>query len=397
MEKIKDLLNSYSQIRIKHNDYLKETGSGFNIFSVLGLSTNEVRTHSALIAELLNSKGSHSQGNQFLVLLLETLKIDDFDIGKYIVKCPFWIGPLNQEKTEGGQIDLLLEDENNSRIIIENKIFAQDQVNQLLRYANFDKSAKIIYLTLNGTEPSNLDKKSKIEYLSISYKKEINIWLNKCLKETENIPYIKFIIEHYINLIKQLTEKKENPMKKEVYNLLSENPSLINVANQLSKDLNDIKNEIQIECSNILQKKWGEIFLAESEVINCTLFIYKEYEICARISDELGRFHLDIFPAKKMFSHANDKEIEFIKKIAYQVSNSVQDKNYLLWMYFKKDLDNLKPEEYIKLYENNSREKWANDIMKECKDTIRSFIENLNKIPINPAEIEFKLNFDALV
>ena len=57
-------------------------GEFFNIFNVIGLSSEEVRLHSAFIAELLNPQGSHGVGNLFLkeFLKLLDLPIDYIDI-----------------------------------------------------------------------------------------------------------------------------------------------------------------------------------------------------------------------------------------------------------------------------------------------------------------------------
>ena len=59
--KIENLLIQIGAINKSYEKIAKLTGENFNIFEVLGLTTNEVRTHSAFIAELLNPKGSHDQ------------------------------------------------------------------------------------------------------------------------------------------------------------------------------------------------------------------------------------------------------------------------------------------------------------------------------------------------
>jgi len=45
------------------------------------------------------------------------------------------------EKTKGGRIDIYIES-NNKYIFIENKIYAEDQENQLLRYRNYNLCSK---------------------------------------------------------------------------------------------------------------------------------------------------------------------------------------------------------------------------------------------------------------
>lgn len=68
------LLRQVSAISTKFNEIAKITGERFNIFRVLGVSTKEVKTHSAFIAELLNNKGSHGCGDKFLVCFIEQQK-----------------------------------------------------------------------------------------------------------------------------------------------------------------------------------------------------------------------------------------------------------------------------------------------------------------------------------
>jgi cell division protein FtsA len=60
-----------------------------------------------------------------------------------------YTGIINEDYTSGGRLDIVITDNSNNRVIIENKIFAGDQKNQLLRYYNFDKRSIILYLTLD--------------------------------------------------------------------------------------------------------------------------------------------------------------------------------------------------------------------------------------------------------
>lgn len=41
-------------------------GESFNVFSILKMESNETATHSAILAELLNPRGSHGCGSAFL-------------------------------------------------------------------------------------------------------------------------------------------------------------------------------------------------------------------------------------------------------------------------------------------------------------------------------------------
>ena len=59
---------------IEHQESTKRlTEQDFNVFEILKLSTSEVRTHSAFIAELLNPRGSHGQQDKFFKLFIDEI------------------------------------------------------------------------------------------------------------------------------------------------------------------------------------------------------------------------------------------------------------------------------------------------------------------------------------
>ena len=53
-------------------------GESFNIFKACGVDHYEV-THSSIIAEFLNPKGSHGQGTLFVEAFIEKFNLQDFD------------------------------------------------------------------------------------------------------------------------------------------------------------------------------------------------------------------------------------------------------------------------------------------------------------------------------
>lgn len=195
-------------VRIK-----KEADGGyFNVFNTLGLKTEEVRLHSAFLAELLNPNGSHGLSDTFLKLFLEEVKLPDNYINGNKVSSEKmterYIGRVT--KNEGGKIDIIVEDGNHS-LIIENKIFAEDQKNQLVRYSNYGKKSftngfKLFYLTLDGHEASEVSVGStQLDYTIISYDKEIINWLDKCIEVSNQKPLVNSVIRQYLELIKQIT------------------------------------------------------------------------------------------------------------------------------------------------------------------------------------------------
>ncbi|MBU2525609.1 MAG: PD-(D/E)XK nuclease family protein [Bacteroidetes bacterium] len=218
---IETLLSQVATISDSYEKVAQATGDNFNIFTVLRIEHYEEQTHSRFIAELLNPKGSHGFGsvflNEFLNELGEKNHIKTESANVYVEKS---IGPRDDLKRTGGKIDILIEDDESKRIIIENKIYATEQENQLERYHNFDKSAKLLYLTLYGElSESEFDEKN---YIPISYSEFIINWLERCQKIAVENPVVRETIKQYKNLVKKLTNQNiNNEMNKEILKLIT--------------------------------------------------------------------------------------------------------------------------------------------------------------------------------
>lgn len=208
---VEKLLNEIGKLVVAQNERTKERyfhGELFNVFNILGLESKEVRLHSALLAELLNPNGMCGVGNAFQKAFLAILGFPENYIVDGRVSVELSIGTTTD--TEGGRIDIIMEDGNHA-IIIENKIYAQDQPAQLLRYTNFAREHyphgyRLLYLTLDGKE-ANDDSSQGCPYQCISYKNEISKWLEECARISFNRPLVRETIRQYINLIKQLTNQ----------------------------------------------------------------------------------------------------------------------------------------------------------------------------------------------
>ncbi|WP_343606047.1 PD-(D/E)XK nuclease family protein [Fluviicola sp.] len=192
----------------------------YNIFQVLQLESEEVRLHSRFLADLLNPQGNHGLKSFFLRSFLDLVKESTIfpDLNRVEVHVEKYIGPVTS--TTGGQIDILLIDNLNNALIIENKIYAGDQENQLLRYSNFGKQLEnrdgrfhIVYLTLQGNYASELSlgKMMKHEdYERLSYKHHITHWLEDCIQQLAGNNQTEVILTHYTQLLKNLTGMENN-------------------------------------------------------------------------------------------------------------------------------------------------------------------------------------------
>jgi len=246
MEKLKQLLQQVSKIVAEEKvlqDERRKRGELFNIFKVLHLSTDEVRLHSAFIAELLNPNGDHGLGAKFLQAFIDNVISDknfSFDSQSAEVDSEHYIGSITSDGTEGGKIDVFLKDKNGHTIIIENKIYAGDQDNQLLRYYNFatrttkngkhkDEGANklfcLLYLTLDGKEASSTSLgQTEFEYECITYRKDILNWLNHCVGIAALHPSVRETISQYIINLKNILSIMNDNNKQELMKIMAANP-----------------------------------------------------------------------------------------------------------------------------------------------------------------------------
>jgi hypothetical protein len=232
------LLKQVEVIIRKYEEIDLVSGVNFNLFQILDITSDEVRLHTKLISDLLNPHGSHGQGSIFLSHFIKILKIDPFDHESATVHPEMGIG--NKTDTTGGRIDIFIKDTSGNSITIENKIYAQDQENQLVRYHNY-KPQNLFYLNLVGIAPSGKSKgKLKInkDFKIISYRDDILKWLDTCRKEAVEFPLLREGISHYINLLKTLVGQSRNKtMENEVRDLIVSNKENLKTTVKLNQTL----------------------------------------------------------------------------------------------------------------------------------------------------------------
>jgi hypothetical protein len=196
----------FTEAHQRHTDALaRATGDRFNVFQILRIGHLEVKTHSPMLAELLNPKGTHDQGAVFLRLFLSRFGISPFDADASTVRQEYYAGPVTEKS--GGRLDIVIRDGRGAMILIENKIYAGDEDNQMTRYREFNEGARLFYLTLDGRDPSNLSEEKLKSFECISYATDIMAWLYDCRKEAVSLPRVRESITQYIHLIEDLTDQ----------------------------------------------------------------------------------------------------------------------------------------------------------------------------------------------
>ena len=252
------LLDYISLVVKNNNEIIEATGQKFNMFNILGVSSNEVRLHSNFIAELLKPKGTHGLGSNFLELFLQEIKFSDFKCEDVSVEVEKYIGEVTD--ISGGRIDILIYNKQNQAIIIENKIYAQDQRNQLLRYNNYAKSRFyekyiVLYLTLTPKEANDVFAK-ELNCFSITYDKHIISWIEESIKLATNKPFVRETLNQYSNLIKQLTGKSTSiKMNNQIIDILKKNQAYVEAAQKLSIALNEVSSIVRNDFLKKLEQK----------------------------------------------------------------------------------------------------------------------------------------------
>lgn len=270
----KDFFKEFEEFFVKEKEY-KQKNSSFNPLLAIRSSSDEVRLHSRMLQALLNTQGEHYQKDLFLRIFLQNLKIDE------------WFGDTTNAQVlkECKNIDIYITN-GKKHIIIENKIRAGDAYNQLARYIetihnpNFSanlsdensseninyENIAVIYLSPFGKVPSDdsLALKEKgiqwkvkgntlefgkesIEYRQISYKEHIMQWIEKCQKEVKAIPNLNSAFEFYKDIVKIITNQKEDIMS--IKELLKQKREFIAIAAEVKKI------EIEQMCVELFQQE----------------------------------------------------------------------------------------------------------------------------------------------
>ena len=274
-DEIKDIAEKYEE---KQNEqHLK--GENFNIFSILEMESDEEKTHSNFLAELLNPGGRHGQGaiflKKFIAILDEKYFYIENEKQKWNLKNFNCENASVRKEAHGRLIDILIESEN-KKIAIENKIYAGEQPEQLKRYGEFlkqecpkEEDRALLFLTLEGRKSDNHENFK--EYYRISYKDDILKWLEECKKVANS--HVRRGITDYINLIKKLTHQTiDKEMNEEITNLVEKNlkayKTIIDnqyeiqrrlVVTYLFKRIKEVRKESFKDLSLLPEEKWYKL------------------------------------------------------------------------------------------------------------------------------------------
>ena len=259
MENYKIFLENLSLISRKYK-IISSTKETFNIFSILRNEYDEVNLHSKFITELLKDK---NYGRKFIELLLPIIGVEKINYKRVNIFSEYSI-------KDNGRIDIILKfflEDNKKVIVIENKIYADDQYQQLKRYYDSmlmegykSEEIELVYLTLAGAEPSEdsikgLPAAVRENMRIISYKDDIITWIEDCIKEVAQVPIIRETLVQYESLLKKITGKGERIMTEEMKNMILSNKDYLDMVYKLTDVLVKIKQELQLKFWEKLEEK----------------------------------------------------------------------------------------------------------------------------------------------
>ncbi|GAA3733147.1 hypothetical protein GCM10022422_14800 [Flavobacterium ginsengisoli] len=244
-------------------EYDKQLAFDFSLFQFFSMGENKI---TQILAYFLDEKQNHGQGNIFLNEFIKTFCNKEVDILNSINICEKII-------TNNRRIDLYIEVDD-LIIAIENKIWADDQTNQLRDYANFlENKSKgnylLFYLNPYGLEPSSksmddscrnkLIEQQKLKVISYKYDivNLINSWLLICeadnvshfLKEFKKYIEIKFLGKNTLNMSKELRSiiyDNEREVRELVNEYKQIENEVINTLNNIGKELGKINTELPL-------------------------------------------------------------------------------------------------------------------------------------------------------
>lgn len=271
---MEQLLNEVQTISESYKRVADATGENFNLFSILQIESDEVTTHSRFIAELLNPNGRHGQKDIFLKRFKDIFNIGDFNTETAKVYVEYVISPISEDLKTGGRIDILVKS-GDKAFMIENKIYAEEQPYQLLRYKNAFPDSTLFYLTLFGEESSekglinnkSSEKESSL-YEKISYSDDIINWLEECKRDAVNIPILRETISQYIYLIKKLTQQNLNKkMSQDIVNRILRDENSLNAYKEIVNAHNSV-------IQHVINHKL--IYILENNISDIEVFFDKE-------------------------------------------------------------------------------------------------------------------------
>ncbi len=203
IEEFTRLSEAYIQLKSKTLQRQLSEAPQYNIFTILGLTRSEVRTHSAFLCHLLSPSASHGQGVLFLKSFLERCAVKDPDRFPKLLSFDHpddWL--VSGEHTSAfGRVDILIQNPKEGFLcVIENKVDAAEGIDQIKRYGHWLVTHErtypyrvLCFLTIRGDSSLTSD---DVPYIRLSYHQDIAEWLEDSLPHIQ-APGVRAVVHQY--------------------------------------------------------------------------------------------------------------------------------------------------------------------------------------------------------
>ncbi len=287
-------MNEYNVLK-EIQDKKAELPIPFNILKIFDNHRYETK-NSKLIKHILNTEVA----NKYLVT--DFIQFLDKKFGWTLSKYD-----ISTVENETEYIDIFIQGENFS-LIIENKIYAKDQPEQIKRYVTTVKEFKskdiyVIYLTPQGHEPSENSLPKELRYeLGNRFKKlrhgDIGHWIETllekdeyaCLKTNQKYKYLYSALIQFIDtelLLSNMTQ--EDNVTKEVIKELLLNKIPLNENEKSIAELEeyrDIFSNATSVIDEIIKEKKFNIFIDAEQIQKHTDFVFNVINIIKNYCDK---------------------------------------------------------------------------------------------------------------
>jgi PD-(D/E)XK nuclease superfamily len=191
----------FEDARIAQRDRERMEASRFCLIRLLGVEELE-KTHSRILADLLDPRGTHGQGSLFLEGFLDRIGLAE--VRQKLSSSLSHVSVRSELAVTGeARPDIVISCVPWFIGVIENKIRSGEGYEQLKKYRAWLSGQRVakkrlVYLTIYG-RPSL----SGAEDCSLSYARDVRLWLGACLK-TVVAPAVEHALQRYLEVIAAL-------------------------------------------------------------------------------------------------------------------------------------------------------------------------------------------------
>jgi hypothetical protein len=247
----------------------RQEAQRFNVFRVLGVERDEVRTHSRMLAALLDPSGTHAQGDRFLRSFLSHKKMIR---ALHTEAEGRWSVATEETHLPYGRFDIVIRSTNPKIVIvIENKVDAFERKDQCSDYSkwlgeitrNGDVRGALVYLTPDGREAKSMLERPD-DYVRLGYD-EISVCLEASFDATMPT-HLRSVVQEYATLCREVKDPEggKNSMtgNKELIDFLGQEENL-DIAYRVASAMDELRESLLEKFFATVKKAIDDEFVGE--------------------------------------------------------------------------------------------------------------------------------------